>query len=697
MPVEEVAAKLGEGLQYFRAGMLDAAEQVYRRVLAAHRDVPDAWNMLALVLFSREKLDEAEQASERATALRPSIPPYWLTRGNIQLALNRLQDARASFERAIKLDPEFAEARYRLGIAWHRERRIDEAIAAYRHALRRAPDVAEIHFQLAEALAWGGRWDDAMREYESAFVRDGGRELDRRGAFECLGHLQFDALPPLWQDEIERFFARDDIDESRYVGVGLRVLRTRPAFRSLLGAAEPRSGDPASQEVMRDRLFLRLLEASIIPDLEIEKLLTRLRGTCLCESNLRAESTLEFLGALALQCFNNEFVFAVSPEEIARSADLAREIGRAAAAGSTAGDAALRDVFTAAMYMPLAEIGGAESLLERHPHPAARKLLQRSVLDARKEDSIRQGIRAVSAITDTVSIAVRRQYEEHPYPRWLSFDHSPSVPVAEWLENEMPISEIPRDWPATVRVLVAGCGTGREAVWLASGITGAQVLAVDLSMSSLAYAARMAEELRVANIEFRQGDILGLDVLPGDFDLIFCNGVLHHLREPQAGLHVLAALLRRGGLMRLALYSARARSSVNASRDFIRERGYAAGADSIREFRQHVFAAGADSPLKGLCGMRDFYSMSMCRDLVFHVQEHQYGLPQIADMLRAQGLAIVGMANDMPRNAMAAYRQQNPRDRALADFDALDEFEAQHPDTFAGMFPFWCRLAADRK
>jgi len=117
---------------------------------------------------------------------------------------------------------------------------------------------------------------------------------------------------------------------------------------------------------------------------------------------------------------------------------------------------------------------------------------------------------------------------------------------------------------------------------------------------------------------------------------------------------------------------------------------------SIRRFRQEVFTAEPDSPLQGLCGMRDFYSMSMCRDLVFNVQEHQFTLPQIADMLRAQGLAVVGMANDMPRDAVAAYRQLNPRDQALADFDALDKFEAQHPSTFAGMFPFWCRLA-DRK
>src|SRR5262249_58549888 len=66
------------------------------------------------------------------------------------------------------------------------------------------------------------------------------------------------------------------------------------------------------------------------------------------------------------------------------------------------------------------------------------------------------------------------------------------------------------------------------------------------------------------------------------------------------------------------------------------------------------------SDLKSLLRWRDFYSMSDCRDFLFHVQEHQFELPQIAAMLRDRGLTVLGMSKQLPRHAVAAYRQMFP-------------------------------------
>ena len=68
------------------------------------------------------------------------------------------------------------------------------------------------------------------------------------------------------------------------------------------------------------------------------------------------------------------------------------------------------------------------------------------------------------------------------------------------------------------------------------------MLAVDLSLASLAYAKRKSVELGVANLEYRQGDILALGALEERFDLIECSGVLHHLADPFEGWRVLASL-----------------------------------------------------------------------------------------------------------------------------------------------------------
>ena len=101
-------------------------------------------------------------------------------------------------------------------------------------------------------------------------------------------------------------------------------------------------------------------------------------------------------------------------------------------------------------------------------------------------------------------------------------------------------------------------------------------------------------------------------------------------------------------------------------------------ADSVvRRFRTHV----------------DFYSVSGCRDLLFHVQEHRFTVPQIADAIRQLGLDFVGF-DSLDLGAAAKYRaryRDDPDMRSLANWDA---FERDHPDTFPNMYQFWLRKPA---
>ena len=87
-------------------------------------------------------------------------------------------------------------------------------------------------------------------------------------------------------------------------------------------------------------------------------------------------------------------------------------------------------------------------------------------------------------------------------------------------------------------ILIAGCGTGAQLINIIS-YENANILAVDLSLSSLAYAKRKIEEIGYKKIEFLQGDILNLKKLNRKFDIIECMGVLHHMKEPMKGLKIL--------------------------------------------------------------------------------------------------------------------------------------------------------------
>jgi SAM-dependent methyltransferase len=302
-------------------------------------------------------------------------------------------------------------------------------------------------------------------------------------------------------------------------------------------------------------------------------------------------------------------------------------------------------------------------------------------------------MRVVGAPIDAVSQKVRAQYEEHPYPRWFSLERPASVSPAEWISGQLLGTGALSSIPDAPRVLVAGSGTGREAIGLAIGITGARVLALDLSLSSLAYAKRQAKELGVRNIEFAHGDILQLDALGEQFDIVHSVGVLHHMRDPDAGLGMLLRVSRPGALMKLGLYSSRARAlALGPARQLIRQQNWATDESSIRAFRRLVLESPADSPLRGLLRIRDFFSVSECRDLLFHVQEHEFDLPQLARMLGARGITVVGLAKPLGHPAVLAYRKMVPQDSAMADLQRWDEVERLHPETFLAMYQVWCRV-----
>jgi 2-polyprenyl-3-methyl-5-hydroxy-6-metoxy-1,4-benzoquinol methylase/Tfp pilus assembly protein PilF len=696
---EEIGASLKAAIRLHEKGAVMQAEQIYRQILATDSNTADAWNMLAVALCQQNRLDAAAKAAERATALRPKIAPYWLTRGNIAIARRSEREAQASFRRAVEIKPDFTEAHYWLGRSCQREGKLTDAVAAYRAALRGAPEVAEIHYHLARALLWAERWHEALQAYQQAFARDPEGSLDRRECLDRFRFLEFDSLPKFWHAEITRFFRREDVDKSRYAMAGLRVLMAKRAFRAVRAAAEaqgPFEPDAAAlDEVSRDELLGLLLRDALIAQPEFEVLLTRLRAALLLDGELRARAPLDFLCDLALQCFNNEFIFAEAQTESTEVTELQCAIEAALRNPWVADEQLMRAVATLAMYRPLHAMSGVDALLAREPMSAGvGRLLHRSVRNVLEERRLRSGVRAVGAITEAVSQAVRAQYEENPYPRWLSFDRMPPVSVAEWVESEVPGLQTPTEFPAALRLLVAGCGTGVETLGLATEIVGVQVKAVDLSLSSLAYAQRKANELGVTNVEFQQADILELAEWPEPFDIVYCVGVLMAMRDPQAGLRALLPLVRPGGLLKLGLYSKRARASVNVAREIIRQQQLPATASAIREFRQHVYGAERDSPLKSLLRWRDFYSMSDCRDFLFHVQEHQFELPQIAPMLRDHGLTVLGMSKQLPRHAVAAYRQMFPRDETMADLQKWDAVETRYPETFLGMYQVWCRKPA---
>jgi len=115
-----------------------------------------------------------------------------------------------------------------------------------------------------------------------------------------------------------------------------------------------------------------------------------------------------------------------------------------------------------------------------------------------------------------------------------------------------PAAMLPEIKDGMANMLIAGCGTGKQAIMSASRFTDSRMLAVDLSLSSLAYAQRKADELSIENIKFAHADILRMATLPDHYHVIESVGGVHHMENPQQGL---AGLVHKNGLMNIGLYS----------------------------------------------------------------------------------------------------------------------------------------------
>lgn len=410
----------------------------------------------------------------------------------------------------------------------------------------------------------------------------------------------------------------------------------RAAWHLLLRKGQPlaeRASDPAALAgwAEADPLAARLLEECPVTVLDAERALTRLRRWLL----LSRRST-EFPGlvaALAAQTEWNGGAWLIEPDE-RRLLD--------------------------------AEPDGLMAAAYSAPPPAAEE----------------------AAFADPVTEAVAAQYRDWPYPAWsrITAPRPQTVPdLVESLDQGRPSG-----LPVAAELLIAGCGTGREAALWALRFPDARITAIDLSEASLAYARSRCRALGLDRIHFHRLDLQNVAELGKAFDFISCAGVLHHLPDPEAGWEALAAVLRPGGAMRVMAYSKIARLKVRAAQRHLADlRGRPVDSDLLREARRRLIERAPDL----LASSRDFYTLAGVHDLLLHRHEDPFDVPRLVRALDRVGLELLAFGLPTPFHR-ARYRREHPNDPAFRDVEAWAALEKREPFLFQGMYDLHCRKPA---
>ena len=236
-------------------------------------------------------------------------------------------------------------------------------------------------------------------------------------------------------------------------------------------------------------------------------------------------------------------------------------------------------------------------------------------------------------------------------------------------------------------ILIAGCGTGQHAIETAARFKNSNILAIDLSLSSLAYAKRKTDELSVKNITYMQADILDLRQLNKKFDIIECVGVLHHMNDPMVGWRILTDCLKTGGLMKIGLYSELARQHIIKIKEEIKKLGIGSSSIEIKCFRD-IIMQSSERRHKHILNFSDFYSLSELRDLLFHVQEHRFTIPQIKDHIDKLGLSFCSFTS---KEIISRFKLRNGQKEDVYNLDKWEAYEEANPRTFIEMYQFWCQ------
>jgi tetratricopeptide (TPR) repeat protein len=164
--VDGVAHTLARAVEFHRAGNLNEAERLYRKVLKASPRHGDALNLLGVVMLARGNAGEALKLFEAASQALPHFFDAAFNLANALTALGRRTEAISALRRAIGLQGTRADAFLNLGALLVEDGQTEGGLHAFREATRLAPRDPRGYLNLAVTLARdirGKRGDESLR------------------------------------------------------------------------------------------------------------------------------------------------------------------------------------------------------------------------------------------------------------------------------------------------------------------------------------------------------------------------------------------------------------------------------------------------------------------------------------------------------------------------------------------------------
>jgi len=304
--------------------------------------------------------------------------------------------------------------------------------------------------------------------------------------------------------------------------------------------------------------------------------------------------------------------------------------------------------------------------------------------------------------SQSISAAVAKLYDTYPFPPEPLLDEPP--PGYNWRWNWLAAYSFctgQKPQKQDIRILDAGCGTGVGTEYLVHLNPHAQVVGIDLSAGALAVARERCQRSGANRVEFHHLSLYDAEQLPGEFDLINCVGVLHHLPDPMRGIQAIASKLAPGGIMHIFVYGELGRWEIKLMQQAIallqndRQGDYRDGVQIGRK----LFASLPENN-RLVKREKSRWAMENQRDECFadmyvHPQEIDYNINTLFDLIDASGLTFLGFSNPnfwqverlLGKDSALMERAQALSDRNTYRLIELLDPEVTHYEFFLGRPP----------
>ncbi len=269
-------------------------------------------------------------------------------------------------------------------------------------------------------------------------------------------------------------------------------------------------------------------------------------------------------------------------------------------------------------------------------------------------------------------------YERYPYPRPVD---SLASYARTWNDPLKRRADFHLFWPSRLytedqSILVAGCGTSQAAKH-AMRWPHAQVTGIDFSATSVRCTEELKRAHNLTNLQVHQLGIEQAGQLGQCFDQIVCTGVLHHLKDPNAGLSALRSVMKPDGAMHLMVYAPYGRTGIYMLQEFCRRTGIEATEAGIRDLISALSMLPPGHPLENLLRQApDFRHEAALADALLHPQDRAYSVPQLFDFVEKGGLTFGRWIKQAPYNPHCGVIAGLPQVGRLAQLPLAEQYAA---------------------